>query len=312
MEIPLIILALLILASIVVGVYLFFAACLRRKELPWLVEAKIKNTVYAKYYDYIVKSHNWLLEHNAEDVFIKSHDGLKLHGLWVPAKDPKGTVLLAHGYRSTMLVDFGAVMDFYHALGMNLLLPEQRSHGKSEGKFITFGVKESQDMQNWIAYHNQQFGNYPMILDGLSMGASTVLYLADKELPENVKGIIADCGFTSPKDIISVVFRKVTHLPGIPFIWIAELCARVFGKFSFYGCDSRKILQNSRLPVIMVHGTADDFVPCYMTRAGYDACTSPKQLLLAEGATHGVSFFVEKERYMQMITGFLDQHVQNG
>lgn len=312
MELPLIILALLILVSIVVGVYLFFAACLRRKELPWLVEAKMKKTAYAKYYDYIVKSHNWLLEHNAEDVFIKSHDGLKLHGLWVSARDPKGTVLLAHGYRSTMLVDFGAVMDFYHALGMNLLLPEQRSHGKSEGKFITFGVKESCDMQNWIAYHNQKYGNYPMILDGLSMGASTVLYLADKELPENVKGIIADCGFTSPKEIIGVVFRRVTHLPEFPFIWIAELCARVFGKFSLYACDSRRILQNSRLPVIMVHGTADDFVPCYMTREGYDACTSPKQILLAEGATHGVSFFVEKERYMQIITDFLNQRVQNG
>jgi fermentation-respiration switch protein FrsA (DUF1100 family) len=132
----------------------------------------------------------------------------------------------------------------------------------------------------WIDYHNCNFGELPILLDGLSMGASTMLYLADKDLPENVKGIVADCGFTSPKEIVSQVFRAVTHLPAVPSIWVAELCARFFADFSLYECDTRKVLQNSRLPVLMVHGTGDDFVPCRMTEEGYQACTSEKELLL--------------------------------
>ncbi len=298
-----------LLLCFVSGGYLFFAACRRKKELPWLIEAEIKKTSYAKYYDYIVNSHAWLIDHKAQDVWVNSGDGLMLHGLWVPAENPRGTVLFAHGYRSTPLVDFSNAMDFYNQLGMNLLIPDQRSHGKSQGKYITFGVKESQDMQVRIEYHNQEFGNQSIVLDGLSMGASTMLYLADKQLPENVKGIIADCGFTSPKEIISCVFRSVTHLPAVPSIWLADLFARLFAKISLYECDTRKSLANSRLPVLIVHGTGDDFVPCEMSKQGYSSCNSPKQLLLVEGAPHGCSFLRDKERYCKLVCEFLDNYI---
>lgn len=297
------------LLCIISGGYLFFAACRRRKELPWLNETEIKKTSYAKYYDYIVNSHMWLTEHRAQDVWVNSYDGLQLHGLWIPAKKPRGTILFAHGYRSTPLVDFSFAMDYYHQLGWNLLIPEQRSHGKSQGKFITFGVKESRDMQVWIEFHNHKFGKQPIVLDGLSMGASTMLYLTDKQLPENVKGIIADCGFTSPAAIISKVFRSITHLPAVPSIWVAELFARIFAGISLYECNTIKSLANSRLPVFMVHGTGDDFVPCEMTKQGYSSCNSPKQLLLAEDAPHGCSFLRDRERYCNMICDFLDKYV---
>lgn len=299
----------LVVLSFVSGAYLFFAACLRRKEMPWLDEKAIKKTRFAQYYDYIVQSSNWLKEHKSLDVYITNQDGLRLHALWIPAENPRGTVLFAHGYRSTVLIDFGCAMDFYHRMDMNILLPTHRSHGKSEGKYITFGVKESRDMQCWIDYHNCNFGELPILLDGLSMGASTMLYLADKDLPENVKGIVADCGFTSPKEIVSQVFRTVTHLPAVPSIWVAELCARFFADFSLYECDTRKVLQNSRLPVLMVHGTGDDFVPCRMTEEGYQACTAEKNLLLVKDAPHGHSFIQDRERYTKMICDFLNRYI---
>lgn len=140
----LMILFLLILFS---GAYVFVQACVRKKELPWMVEEEIQKTNYAKYYDCIVASDAWLKAHNAKDVSIISKDGLTLHGFWIPVENPRGTILLAHGYRSTMLVDFGLAFAFYHALGMNILVPQQRAHGQSEGRYITFGVKESEDMQ---------------------------------------------------------------------------------------------------------------------------------------------------------------------
>ena len=301
--------AAVLLLMLVSGGYVFVVACVRRKEFPWLIKEEIKKTPYGKYYDMILASDRWLKAHDAQDVYVTSHDGLRLHGLWVPAKDPVGTIILVHGYRSTMLVDFGVALEYYHNKGLNLLLPEQRSHGKSQGRYITFGVKESQDMLRWLSYHNERFGPAPVIFSGLSMGASTVMYLADEELPENVKGLIVDCGFTSPKEILASVFRRVTHLPPCLSLWATDLFARLFAGFHLSQKDSRKTLAKNRLPILMVHGAEDGFVPCEMTEEGYAVCTGTKQLLLVEGADHGVSFLVDRQRYTELLENFLKEHI---
>lgn len=304
-----ILLSLLVL-MLLSGYMVFHLGCVRRKEIRWLDKEELNKTPYGRYYDNILRGEQFLKDHTTQDVYIKSHDGLTLYGVYIPAENPKGTILLAHGYRSNKLVDFGLVFDFYHNSGMNILVVDQRAHGNSEGKLITFGVKESRDMRSWIEYHNNTFGKYPMILSGLSMGASTVLYLADEDLPENVKGIIADCGFTSPKEIISTVYRRVIHLPAVPSIWAAELFARIIAGFSLSEKDTTITLKNSRLPVLMVHGVDDGFVPCEMTRKGYASCTGKKQVLLVEGADHGVSFLVDRPRYTQLVTDFLRENVE--
>ena len=296
-----------LLLVIVSGIYVFIAACVRRKELPWLVEEEINKTSYVKYYHLMADADKWLKGHQVEDVYITSDDGLKLHALLIPADNPKGTMLFAHGYRSTILLDFGLVFEFYRNQGMNLLVPDQRCHGKSEGTFITFGVKESRDMKNWIDFHNKTFGNYPIVLSGLSMGASTMMYLADQQLPNNVKGIIADCGFTSPRAILDTVFRSVIHLPSGPTLFITDVLTRFIAGFSLDEKDSRDILTNCKLPIFMVHGEKDGFVPCSMTHDGFAACREPKKLLLVKEADHGVSFLVDKERYINMILEFLSE-----
>ncbi len=299
--------AVLLLA--VSGGYVFLVACVRRKELPWL-EEEIKQTAYGKYYDCILQGDRFLREHNAREIYTESYDGLKLFAHWIPAQNPKGTILFAHGYRSSKLVDFSLAFEFYHKQGMNILAPDQRAHGRSEGRLITFGVKESRDMQSWLAYHNANLGNYPVILSGLSMGASTMLYLADRDLPANVKGIIADCGFTSPYEILKSVFQRVVHLPAAPTLWMTNLLTRLVAGFGLKEKDTRVVLRGSKLPVFMVHGTADGFVPCDMTRQGFAVCTGEKELLLAEGADHGVSFLVEREKYTAMIRAFLKRNVE--
>ena len=304
----LMILFLLILFS---GAYVFVQACVRKKELPWMVEEEIQKTNYAKYYDCIVASDAWLKAHNAKDVSIISKDGLTLHGFWIPVENPRGTILLAHGYRSTMLVDFGLAFAFYHALGMNILVPQQRAHGQSEGRYITFGVKESEDMQCWIDYHNATYGMHQMILSGMSMGASTMLYLADQDLPSNVKCIIADCGFTSPKAILDIVFRSVVHLPSGPSLWVAELFARILAGFSLTQNDTLKVLKKARIPVLMIHGLEDDFVPSDMSQQGFEACNGEKELLLVDKAGHGTSFLVDKETYTKRVIAFLEKHLED-
>lgn len=310
MELVLFILIALALLILVSGGYTFVVACVRRKELPWLDEKAMMKTSYGKYYENIVIGDKFLKENPSQEVEIESYDGLLLRGIWVPAENPKGTILLAHGYRSSKLVDFSLAFGMYHAIGMNILLPDQRAHGKSEGRFITFGVKESRDMQSWIAYHNQTFGKLPLILSGLSMGASTMLYLADVDLPDNVKGIIADCGFTSPREIIKTVFHRVIHMPAAPTLFVADLFARLFAGFSLSEKDTRKTLQSSKLPVLLVHGVEDGFVPCEMTKQGYDACNGEKELLLVEKADHGVSFLIDKPRYTKIVLAFLEKYLE--
>ena len=300
----------LLLAIFAVGMYTFFSACKRKKPKDWLDPEAFRGTSLEKHHPHILTAHNWLNSHETRDIYVRSRDGLRLYGRWIPAENPKGTILLAHGYQSTPYLDFSLVLDVYHNLGMNMLIPDQRCHGKSEGKYITFGVKEWQDMACWVEYHNAHLGSWPLILSGLSMGASTVLYMADEPLPPNVRGIIADCGFTSPKEIIGHVFRTVTHLPPWPFMWATELCARCFGRFSLKGKDTRSTLQNGKYPVVIVHGTADDFVPCRMSREGYEGCISEKELLLVEGAGHGLSFLKDRERYTKTIEDFLQRNLE--
>lgn len=299
----------LVALLLAVGWYTFHTACVRKAEVDWLNEVALQNTSYEQYAKQIQAGDHWLKAHTTVDVWTKSHDGLKLHAHWIPADDPKGTVLLAHGYRSTKLLDFSMIYELYHNLGMNLLLLDQRSHGHSEGKYITFGVLESRDAQAWIKFHNQHFGAHPLLLSGLSMGASTVLYLADRELPENVKGIVADCGFTSPKEIIGKVFKDTVHIGAGPFLWAADLFARVLAGFSFYERDTRKSLRNSRLPILLVHGIGDDFVPCEMTEQAYKACTSEKEIFLVENAGHGTSYLYDTPGYRKRVMAFLRKYI---
>lgn len=304
-----IVLLALFILMLISGLMIFVMGCLRKKEMDWFSEDALRNTQYEKFYSNVLIGAKFLEDHSAEELWIKSYDGLNLHGHFIPAENPKGTILLAHGYRSNRLLEFGQVFDFYHNKGLNILVPEQRCHGKSEGKYITFGVKESSDMKAWIEYHNETYGKFPMILSGLSMGASTMLYLADEPLADNVKGIIADCGFTSPKAIISSVFEAVTHLPALPSLWIADLFTRAIAGFRLNEKDTVKSLMHSKLPVLLVHGVDDGFVPCTMTQMGYDACTAKKKLLLVEGADHGVSFLVDRERYVDLVTEFLQENL---
>lgn len=311
MPVVLFVLLSLLLLLLVSGGAMFVIGCVRQKEQPWLNERQIKKTVYGKYYPGIRMADAWLREHGAQDIYVKSFDGLMLHGRWIPAENPRGTVLLAHGYRSTYLVDFCAFFAFYHLMGMNILVPDQRSHGRSEGKYITFGVKESEDFRTWLNEHNRRFGEYPVFLVGISMGASTVLYLADQKLPENVRGIIADCGFTSPAQILASVYSRVIHLPAGPTLCAAELYARLFAGFSLWQKDTRKSLRHARLPVLLIHGKEDGFVPCRMTEEAYAACRGIKRIFLVEGADHGVSILRDPEGYCDLLSDFIGTYIDD-
>ena len=199
----------------------------------------------------------------------------------------------------------------YHSIGLNLLLVRQRAHGESGGKYITFGVRERRDVLSWVEFHNRTHGMDNVFLGGMSMGASTLLFAAGEDLPPNVRGITADCGFSSPAEILSHIIRKDFHLPPKLVLPLMEVWARALGGFSLYECNSRKTLARSKTPILFIHGKADTFVPSAMSQAGFDCCASPRQIHLVEGAGHGRSYLFEPEKLTHALVDFFNQNLSD-
>ena len=250
------------------------------------------------------------LMQDAEDIFLPSYDGLRLHGQLLQQPGAKGTLLLVHGYRSSWSIDFSIVLPYYYSLGYNLLAVDERAHGQSEGAYITFGVHERRDAVTWAQYAEKHFGpEHPLFLGGLSMGATTVLLASALELPPSVRGIIADCGFSSPEAIMKSVLRAhVKWLPAGPLLALMNVCTRAFAGFSIKEASTLDAVSKTKRPILFIHGTADTFVPCAMSQAAYDACRAEKQLVLVEGAGHGQSYLTDRPRVQAALETFLNQY----
>lgn len=241
-----------------------------------------------------------------ETLTLTARDGTKLTGHLFRHKNAKRTIVAMHGWRSGWAKDFGMLADFFFENQCNVLFAEQRAQGSSEGSYITFGLQERFDCLDWVHFLNSLgFESLPMYLMGFSMGATTVLMCSGFSLPANVKGIIADCGFTSPADIWKHVARKKMHLSYGPVQrrLVGALCRSALQAApDDYSCA--QALQNCRVSVLFVHGADDHFVPVEMTYENYKACAAPKQLLIIPGADHGMSHPTEPEKYRQTLLQF--------
>lgn len=191
--------------------------------------------------------------------------------------------------------------------GFNVLLVDQRAHGESEGKYLTFGVNERFDCLSWASYAAERFGNDVKIyLYGISMGASTVLMASALPLPKSVSGIVADCGYTSPKDIIFSVLRD-HHVPAAPVYAVARLGAKLFCGFDLDSASAPDALSRSHIPVLFIHGDDDRFVPCRMSRENFEASAAEhKKLLIVHNAGHGLSYMLDRPAYLSALHEFLE------
>ncbi len=294
---------LLLIIALYIVVSRFFAIAFLRDDreksaaerlgIPWTI-----------YVDDVTEGEKRLFNYKSVNVQITSFDGLKLRAMFIPYDNARGTVIMMHGYRSDGYADFSTVFEFYRSMGFNILLPHQRSHLTSEGRYITFGILERYDCRDWAEYVADNIGGDIYLL-GVSMGAATVMLASELGLPDNVRGIIADCGYSSPWDELSHVLRRDYGLPPFPLMnMVNHRFRRIVGR-DLRSVACTEALSKATLPVMFIHGSSDDFVPCDMTYKNYKACRSKKSLYISDGADHAVTSWTDPQGYRTAVRGFI-------
>lgn len=260
-----------------------------------------------EYEPYHAQMIQWVREARAlpqKDFWITSFDGLKLHGKYYEYEPGAPMELMFHGYRGTAERDLSGGVQRCFKLKRNVLVVDQRTSCLSEGHVISFGINESKDCLSWIDFINSHFGtDTRIILTGISMGAATVMTAAGMQLPDNVIGILADCGYTSAEDIIKKTIREMKLPPDFMYPFV-KLGARLFGHFDLDESSPIEAMKRCKKPVIFIHGEADDFVPCEMTLRNYEACAAPKTILTVPGAGHGLAYLMDNEGYFKTLDNF--------
>ncbi len=286
--------------------FVFFSIAFVRKNDANTGDIEASN--YLKpYLEQLRPGIDFIDNHPYEEVSILSYDGLRLYGRYYNHNADK-TVILVHGYRSNGKHDFSGALKFYYDYGFNVLLIAQRSHGKSEGRLITFGVKESFDVRDWAEFLNKKYPTKSLVLSGVSMGGGTVVFALKRDLPKNVKCVIADCGFTSPEAIIRKVGKdrfKINAKFYMPFL---NAMTHIFGGFSIYE-STIDALRDNKIPVMFIHGEKDTFVPVEMSYDALKAAGEYGSSIFVKEADHGLSFLVETERVITETSAFLSKNL---
>ena len=239
-----------------------------------------------------------------ERVYLTSHDGLRLTARYYHTADGAPLDIAFHGYRGHAWRDFCGGSRISFALGHNLLLVDQRAHGESEGRTITFGAKERLDCLSWIRWANERFDCPEIAIFGVSMGAGTVLLATALDLPDNVLCAVADCSYSRAEDVIAAVGGRMRVPVGLTRL-LARGAARVFGGFRLRHADAVEALRHARVPVLLLHGEEDKLVPCAMSAELEQSCASPVKRYTFPGAGHGLSYLVDTARYTAAVEDFL-------
>lgn len=268
---------------------------------------KPKDPQYDPYREEMRRIYSQLNNRPCEFVSIVSHDGLRLSGRYYHIKDGAPLDIGFHGYRSHPFTDFSGGTELSFQMEHNVLLIDERAHGRSEGSTISFGIQERLDLLDWVNYAVKRFGpEVQILLYGVSMGGATVLMASDLDLSSNVKGIIADCPYAKPLDVILYVGKR-TAFPSWLIKPFAILSARIYGGFDLLETDAVRAVRKARVPILIIHGEDDRYVPCQMSEPLAEANPEMVRRFTIPGAAHGISYLVDTPRYHQIVKEFVSK-----
>ena len=297
----------------------FYRRTMKRNNAKVERTMKMAGTDWNQYAPLLQERKAFMLAQDHREISQMSFDNLKLHATFFPALEEyvdktemaagkKKAVICFHGYTSKGMSDYIGLSDYYLKRGYAMLLPDARAHGESEGEYIGFGCLDRKDALVWIHWLIQEVGeDVEIVLHGTSMGGATVLMTSGLELPAQVKGIVSDCGFTSPKEVFTHVLNSMYHLPAFPVIQGADIMNKKLAGYGMDECNAKREVAHAKVPILFIHGSNDTFVPTHMCNEIYDCCASPKKKLIVEGAAHAESYYKDTEKYEQALNEFFDE-----
>lgn len=268
-----------------------------------------KDIIYAEYNDKNLNdAQKWLEEKsNYSDKYIESYDKLQLHS-YVVSQNSNKWAIVVHGYGGS-----GKLMSdkskYFYDMGYNVLIPDLRGHGKSEGDYIGMGWKDRLDIISWINFIIKENPNAEIVLHGTSMGAATVLMTSGENLPSNVKAIVADCAYTSAWDEFSYQLETYLKVPSSYILNVTNMVTKLKAGYSLKEASALECVKKATVPILFIHGDKDKFVPYSMMDKLYDATSSPKEKLTIDGGEHANSDLVSPFLYWLTVEDFLNQYV---
>ncbi|GFH40404.1 alpha/beta hydrolase [Lactococcus insecticola] len=292
---------LLVLVAATVGASFYFFHVAQVREDKSFISKKPtpkSSPIYQDEKDFLTLSKQTLTLEN---------DDLTLKAWYVPAETKTDkTVIVVHGFNGSKekMTAYGMM---FHKLGYNVLMPDNRAHGDSEGTLIGYGVTDKRDLIKWTNKLIKADPKTDITYFGLSMGAATVMLASGEKLPENVHNIIEDCGYSSVWGELTYQAKEMYGLPKFPLLYEVSAISKIRAGFSYgeAGASSVKALEHNKLPVLFIHGSADDFVPTKMVYQNYAATKGPKELFIVKGAKHAQALEKDKSGYYAKVTAFL-------
>ena len=301
-------LGLLILLLLCASFYAFERGSTRRDRTElFRVTSVVPSGRYA-YRDQMQLGVDWYESQPKTELSITSHDGLSLCADLIEAEKTIGLIVAVHGFRSWPAREFALIAKHLYEQGYTVLYPYMRAHRKSEGQYITFGVKERYDIAAWAKLLSDRRPDLPLFLYGQSMGGATVIMASGLDIPKQTRGIIADSAFHSPRDVIATALVNSYKVPVFPMLPAMDLWARIIAGYSLTATTCRDALDKTNLPFLFIHGKLDELVPYDMGYQNYVECHTEKMMLTVDTAAHCASYYVDPVRYIAYLDEFLKKY----
>lgn len=301
----------IVIALLVAGNYFYSEGIKRGTDIELHSESEDVNAQASQTaLSILEEAEEWYAEQEPEILEITSYDDLVLKAGFLKNEAENGkAVILAHGYRGNR-DHMDDLVKFYYDQGFDVLMPDARGHGESEGDYIGYGWHDRLDYKKWIDLLISEYQSEQILLHGNSMGAALVLMTSGEDLPAEVKGIVADSGYTSVKEELRHQLKHLYHLPAFPILDVTSVITKVRAGYYFGEASALEQVKKNTRPLFIIHGDADELVPTEMANELYKAAGGEKELWIVPDAGHTKAYSVATEEFQERLLAFIKRSME--